>query len=161
MNLVEQFMQDNYIPLKEAAERISGNDPLSEELLHYTIDEFLRKKEVDTIIDSGGGRFYCVRIMLNSWKSVTSPFYHTYKKPSNDFDIDKIGDIEEDYDPTTEIADNIKRELDKLGWFDKKLFEVFYTENHTISSLARATGIPRTSISLSINRIRKHIKKNI
>ena len=89
MNLVEQFMQDNYIPLKEAAERISGNDPLSEELLHYTIDEFLRKKEVDTIIDSGGGRFYCVRIMLNSWKSVTSPFYHTYKKPSNDFDIEK------------------------------------------------------------------------
>ena len=161
MNLVEQFMQDNYIPLKEAAERISGNDPLSEELLHYTIDEFLRKKEVDTIIDSGGGRFYCVRIMLNSWKSVTSPFYHTYKKPSNDFDIEKIGDIEDDYDPTTEIADSIKKELDKLSWFDKKLFEVFYTEGHTISSLSRATGIPRTSISLSINRIRKHIKKNI
>jgi hypothetical protein len=154
-------MNDNYIPLKEAAERISGNDPLSEELLHYTIDEFLRKKEVDTIIDSGGGRFYCVRIMLNSWKSVTSPFYHTYKKPSADLDIEKIEDIEDDYDPTTEIADNIKRELDKLGWFDKKLFEVFYTENHTISSLARATGIPRTSISLSINRIRKHIKRNI
>jgi hypothetical protein len=154
-------MQDNYIPLKEAAERISGNHELSEELLHYTLDEFLRKKDVEAIIDSGGGRFYCVRILLNSWKSGTSPFYNTYKKPSADLDIEKFEDIEEDYDPTTEIADNIKRELDKLGWFDKKLFEVFYTEGHTISSLARATGIPRTSISLSINRIRKHIKRNI
>lgn len=154
-------MNDNYIPLKEAAERISGNDPLSDELLHYTLDEFLRKKDVEAIVDSGGGRFYCVRIMLNSWKSVTSPFYHTYKKPSAEFDIEKYEDLEEDYDPTTEIADNIKRELDKLSWFDNKLFEIFWTENHTISSLSRATGIPRTSISLSINRIRKHVKRNI
>ena len=99
--------------------------------------------------------------MLNSWKSVTSPFYHTYKKPSSDLDIEKFEDIEDEQDATTEIADRIKKELDTLPWFDRKLFEIFYTENHTISSLARATGIPRTSISLSINRIRKHIKKNI
>jgi hypothetical protein len=39
------------------------------------------------IIDSGGGRFYCVRIMLNSWKSVTSPFYHTYRKPGENIKI--------------------------------------------------------------------------
>jgi hypothetical protein len=74
LNIVEQFINENYIPLREAAERISGNDPLSEELLHYTLDEFLRKKDVEAIIDSGGGRFYCVRILMNSWKSVTSPF---------------------------------------------------------------------------------------
>jgi hypothetical protein len=154
-------MNENYIPLREAAERISGNDPLSEELLHYTIDEFLRKKDVDMIIDSGGGRFYCVRIMLNSWKSVTSPFYHTYRKPGENINIEEIQDVPNYDDPTTEIADRIKEELSYLPWFDKKLFEVFLNENHTISSLSRVTGIPRTSISLSINRIRRHIKKNL
>lgn len=154
-------MNENYIPLKEAAERISGGDPLSEELLHYTIDEFLRKKDVEIIIDSGGGRFYCVRIMLNSWKSVTSPFYHTYRKPAEDIDIEDIQDVPEYEDPTTEIADRIKEQLAVLPWFDQKLFEVFLNEGHTISSLSRVTGIPRTSISLSINRIRRHIKKNI
>jgi hypothetical protein len=158
---VEQFMKDNYIPLREAAERISGKDPLSEELLHYTLDEFLRKKDVEAIIDSGGGRFYCVKIMMNSWKSVTSPFYYTYRRTANDINIEEIQDIPDEYDPTTEIADSIKRELDKLTWFDRKLFEIFYTENHTISSLSRATNIPRTSVSLSVNRIRNHIKKNI
>lgn len=159
--MVEQFINENYIPLKEAAERISGSDPLSEELLHYTIDEFLRKKDVDMIIDSGGGRFYCVRIMLNSWKSVTSPFYHTYRKPGENIDIEGIQDIPDYDDPTTEIADRIKEQLSFLPWFDQKLFEVFLNEGHTISSLSRVTGIPRTSISLSINRIRRHIKKNI
>jgi hypothetical protein len=154
-------MNENYIPLREAADRISGNDPLSEELLHYTIDEFLRKKDVEMIIDSGGGRFYCVRIMMNSWKSVTSPFYYTYRKPGENINIEELQDLPDYDDPTTEIADRIKEELSYLPWFDKKLFEVFLNENHTISSLSRVTGIPRTSISLSINRIRRHIKKNL
>jgi len=161
LGVIEEFINENYLPLKEAAERISSGHDLAQELLHYTIDEFLRKKDVEIIIDSGGGRFYCVRIMLNSWKSVTSPFYHTYRKPAENIDIEDIQDVPEYDDPTTEIADRIKDELSVLPWFDRKLFEVFLNEGHTISSLARATGIPRTSISLTINRIRKHIKKNI
>ena len=161
MTTIEEFVQDNYQPLKEAAQKISGNDPLFEELLHYTLDEFLRKRDVAQIIDSGGGRFYCVRIMMTQWKSVTSPFYHTYRKPNSECDLESLQEIPEYDDPTTQIADRIKEELAVLPWFDRKLFEVFLTENHTISSLARATGIPRTSISLSINRIRRHIKKNI
>ena len=161
MGVIEQFVEDNYYALKEAAERISGNDPLSEELLHYTLDEFLRKRDVEAIVQSGGGRFYCVRIMMTQWKSVTSPFYHTYRKPTEDIDLQEVGDLTEYEDSTLHIADRVKAQLALLPWFDRKLFEVFLEENHTISSLARATGIPRTSISLTINRIRKHIKKNI
>jgi plasmid maintenance system antidote protein VapI len=41
------------------------------------------------------------------------------------------------------------------------LFETFVEENHTVSSLARATGIPRTSVSLTINRVRRFLKENI
>lgn len=161
MGAVEQFVNDNYLALKEAAERISGNDPLSEELLHYTLDEFLRKRDVESIVESGGGRFYCVRIMMTQWKSVTSPFYHTYRKPSDDIEIESVGEIPDEEEDITAMADKIREELQLLNWYDRKLFEIFMEENHTISSLARATGIPRTSISLSINRIRKHIKKNL
>lgn len=161
MDVIEQFVNENYLVLKEAAEKISGNDPLSEELLHYTLDEFLRKRDVEQIIESGGGRFYCVRIMMTQWKSVTSPFYHTYRKPNSECDLESLEEIPDYDDPTTQIADRIREELSVLPWFDRKLFEVFLNEGHTISSLARATGIPRTSISLSINRIRRHIKKNI
>jgi DNA-directed RNA polymerase specialized sigma24 family protein len=160
--LIEQFVQENYDKLREAAERISGYDSLlSEELLHYTLDEFLRKRNVESIIESGGGRFYCVRIMMTQWKSVTSPFYYTYRKQSEDIDIEQVSALPLEEDNTHEIADRIKQELLNLPWFDRKLFEIYVNENHTISSLSRVTGIPRTSISLSINRIRKHIKRNL
>lgn len=153
-------MKYNYEPLREAAIKISGGDPLHEELLHYSLDEFLRKKNVEGIIDSGGGRFFCVRIMMNSWRSVTSPFYYTYRQHT--LPIDDLEERPEEPDErTTEIADRIREELNKLSWYDRLLFETFVDENHTISSLARATGIPRTSISLSINRIRKHIKSKL
>ena len=160
MTIIEEFINDNYIPLKEAAQKISGNDPLFQELLHYSLDEFLRKLNVEDIIESGGGRFYCVRIMMNSWRSVTSPFYYTYRIETTG--IDHLEDVKEEQDENVvAIADKIKQELNKLTWYDKMLFETYVDENHTISSLARATGIPRTSISLSINRIRKHIKNNL
>jgi hypothetical protein len=159
LTIIDQFVNDNYTTLEDAAKKISGNDPLWQELLHYTLDEFLRKPNVDEIIESGGGRFYCVRIMMNQFRSTTSPFYTIYRKPSDS--LEEAEDYVEEEDDTKELVKKIKQELQKLPWYDRMLFETFVDEGHTISSLARATGIPRTSISLSINRIRRHIKKSI
>jgi len=55
----------------------------------------------------------------------------------------------------------IQNALENLNWYDKMLFEIFVKENHTISSLSRATGIPRTSVNLTINRVRTYLKKSI
>ena len=153
-------MTENYEELKIASTRISNGSPLSEELLHYTLDEFLRKSTLQDILDSGAGRFYCVRIMLNSWNSVTSPFYHTYRRTN--VSLEEAEDVVEEEDlHTGELASKAKSLLADLPWYDRKLFETFIDENHTVSSLARATGIPRTSISLTINRVRKHLRKNL
>jgi DNA-directed RNA polymerase specialized sigma24 family protein len=164
LSTVDKFINLNYKDLQEAAKRISGNDKLWEELLHYSLDEFLRKKNVDDIIISGGAKFFIIKILTNSWNSSTSPFYYTYKKQDVEFmsyheiDPDRIPEEE---DNTLELYDKVTQELNKLSWYDKKLFQTYVDESHSISSLSRATGIPRTSISLSINRIRKHIKKSI
>jgi hypothetical protein len=159
LTIIKQFVEDNYAPLEEAAKKISGNDPLWQELLHYTIDIFLRKPRVAEIIESGGGRFYCVRIMMNSYRSTTSPFYSTYRKPTED--LSDLGYLEDEEDDSLQTVNRIKAELAKLPWYDRMLFETFVDEGHTISSLSRVTGIPRTSISLTINRIRKHIRKSL
>ena len=84
-------MQENYRELKEAANRISGNSHLASELLHYCVDQFLRRKDCEAIVLSGGGRFYIVRIMMNQWASTTSDFFHTYRR--NDEQIK--GEIED------------------------------------------------------------------
>ena len=159
MSIIDQFVNDNYQNLVEAAKKISGNDPLWEELLHYALEEFLTKPNVEEIVSSGGARFYCVRIMMNSFRSTTSPFYHTYRKPTSD--LQELEDIPDENDATPEILARVQAEIKRLPWYDRMLIDVYVDEGHTISSLSRATGIPRTSISLSINRIRKHLKKSI
>ena len=153
------FLQDNYQPLKEAAARISGNNQLSEELLHYTIDEFLKKPNVEEIVESGGARWFCIKILMNSWKSSSSPFYYTYRRETVDLaDIEDLADETEDL---THFVQNTKEVLQTLPWYDRKLFETYVNDGHTVSSLARATGIPRTSVSLTLNRVRKHVKRNL
>ena len=156
-------MSENYEELRKAAVRISENSDLAEELLHYTLAEFLMKPTLQDIINSGAGRFYCVRIMLNSWRSTTSPFFYTYRKTNLPLDEwTNLSDIpEEDETPTLEKAERAREVLNFLPWYDKMLFETFVKENHTVSSLARATGIPRTSVSLTINRVRRFLKENI
>jgi len=159
LTVIDKFFNENYQALKDAAWKISGGSDLHDELLHYAIDEFLTKKDAETIIDSGGGRFYCVKIMMTQWRSSSGPFFHTYRKASAD--IEEAADLTEEENQSPEIAKRIISQLEKLNWYDKMLFDVYVNENHSISSLSRATGIPRTSISLSINRIRKFIKKNL
>lgn len=96
--------------------------------------------------------------MTNSWKSVTSPFYHTYRQHHDQIDN---YDVQEDEDETDELAKRANVLLAQLPWYDRMLFQTFVDECHTVSSLARSVGIPRTSVSLTIKRVRKHIKTNL
>lgn len=152
-------MHDHYIPLKGASIKISGGSQLADELLHYTLDSFLRNPKLEEILAAGAGRWFCVKIMMNSFRSVTSPFYHTYR--NNPFPLHEAQEPIEEEDPTAELAARAKTLLGHLNWYDRMLFETFVEEGHTVSSLARSTGIPRTSVSLTINRVRRYIKKNI
>ncbi len=144
----------------KASNKITGNHELASELLHYSLEQFLCKINVQDIVDSGAARYFIVRILLNQWNSNTSYFYTTFKKPSESLTEEHNNLYEEEHD-ITELTRRVEQILEPLPWFDRILFRTYIDESHTKSSLARATGIPRTSISLSINRIRKHIKRNI
>ncbi len=156
-----------YDSLKDAAKKISQNSDLHEELLHYSLEQLAFKPNLQEIIDSGGANFYVIRIMMNSWKSTTSPFYNTYRKPSVNLDevsyLTQIADDSsiEDEEYLMELSRKINTELNQLHWYENKLFSLYLEENHTLSSLSRSTGIPRTSISLTINRIKSYIKSKI
>jgi len=162
---INDWTNQNYSNLLAAAKNISYNDDLSQELLHYSLEQLLIKPNVDEIVKSGGAQFYIVRIMLNSWRSTTSPFYRIYRKDQCQVELESYLAKNDVVDESTEQAedrtDQIKSELSMLSWYDRKLFELYSEEGYTISSLARETKIPRTSISLSINRVRKHLKQKL
>jgi hypothetical protein len=154
----------NYNPLLDAAKKISGNSDLATELLHYSLEQLLTKTNVQEIVDSGGAQFWVIRTMMNSWRSTTSKFYVLYRKSLyNTEDISYLVNdvVDEDAVDVSEISNQINRELDALYWYDRDLFRMYVNESHTISSLSRATKIPRTSISLTINRVKSYLKTKI
>jgi len=157
----DQFISEEYNNLILASKKITNYDHLSEELLHECLFDLVQKNNLQEIVDSGGCTFYIVRMLLNNWRSTTSRFYRTYREPSGN--IEDLADIpDNEYVETEEeIANEIEKILGNLAWYDQSLIKILVDETQTISSLSRQTNIPRTSISLSVNRTRKYVIKEL
>jgi hypothetical protein len=144
-----------YPILIEASKKITNNHELHMDLLHYALEELYSKKNYEEIINSGGVRFYVVRIMLTQWRSNTGPFYKMFfNQKSNEISEDIIDYKEYDKNELEYI-----KALEDLAWYDKELFKIFSYKQHTISSLSRETGIPRSSVDITIKKVRKILRK--
>lgn len=153
---LNECLEIEYPHLVEASLKITAGHELHLDLLHYCIDDLSKKHNAQDIVDSGGLRFYVVRMMMTQFRSQTGPFYKMYLNHWSREIEERADEIEEHLD-----VKKIEKLLQQLPWYDKLLFQTFVDGNHSYSSLSRATGIPRTSISLTINRVRKYIKKNL
>ena len=148
----------NYEPLKEACHRISEGNELGEELLHYVLSEFLNKPNVVEIVQSGGAFWFCLKMATNSWKSTTSPFYRNYRDPNFQGELPDIAEEEEEEDNTRQRLLEIAQEgMKDLGWYEKELLQVYAENGANASLVSRLTKIPRTSINLTIRKIKSHI----
>jgi len=158
----------NWAVLEKAAKNISKGDRLWPDLLNHCVLDFLEKPQVDEIVADGYARFYIVRIMMNQWRSVTSPFYKLYREPKgasseeielSDWYEEKDGiDPNWDLDRVHAILDQMEADKENAGWYHKKLIDL-YAQTPNYKKLAQMTGISRTSISKSIKRARVEIKK--
>jgi hypothetical protein len=155
---LNECLEMEYPHLVEASLKITGHSELHLDLLHYCIEDLSKKPNAQAIVDSGGIRFYIVRMMLTQYRSVTGPFYKMYL---NHWNMSADVPDEPDHEEHRLDMKKVNHLLDQLPWYDKLLFQTFVDGDHSYSSLSRETGIPRTSISLTINRVRKYIKENL
>ena len=146
----------NYDHLRRASTNISSGDSLSEDLLSECLLIFLSKPNVQEIVDSGGAMYYVVRIMVNQWKSHTSPFHKNYRRTVA---LDTMPEIPDEPSYDSDLEQKIQEELNKINWYSKTLFELHHLKGESISQIARETKIPRTSISVEIKRVKSHLKK--
>ena len=156
MNFTE-YLSNDYQALTEAANKITGNHHLALDLLHYGIEELSTKANLQDILDSGGARFYLIRIIMTQWRSQTGPFHRQFVKQHEELEWH---DKEEKEEKHLDL-DRVNHLINNLDWYDRELFKLFAEGNHNYSTLSKETGIPRTSIALTIKRVRKHIKKNL
>lgn len=157
----KEWIASNHSALGDAAKRIAKGNPLHSDLTSEVIIAFLEHKDAELITQSGGAWFFCLRICVNLWKSQTSPFYKKYK-----WEMEQLNPSHDRPEEPEEDTEGILAQIDtiidtQLSWYEGRLLESYVAEGKNVSALARKTGIPRTSITLTLTRIRNHIQKSI
>lgn len=171
------WIEHNYTNIIIWARNISKGDQLSEELAHYAIEQFLTHKKYEHLSQNPGeAKGFMLAIMRNSWIGAKSEFSRVHKAHRPDLGARKKNitedkwnqlldeQVEEEYnydrDTLIEAIEGLleEMELDLQGklWYDAKLFQM-YLEDPNYSSLARRTGIPRTSISNAVQEAKEYI----
>ena len=158
------------------------NDSVQELMLYYmqmnpsTLKRIYEKDGEDGLIRYGAV------VLRRSLTSKRSPYYYKYKKyytHINTFCYNSAATFSDDscvYDypnnknisniPNTEEEykwiklEEIDKILDGLNWYDKKVFELYYS-GETLDSLAEKTNISRNSLFTTIDKVRTIIKKEL
>jgi DNA-directed RNA polymerase specialized sigma subunit len=96
----------------------------------------------------------CKRIKYGNIKD--SEFF--YKKPNIDELTYKhdIGDMEDTID-TNELT-KLEEEINRLHWYDKTLFQMYYKSGYKYREISELTGINLKSIAHNINKTKKFLK---
>ena len=180
------WITDNYDNIIQWAKNMTKGDPISTELAHYALEQFLTHKRYGEIMDRnssepdfGHARSFILAIMRNSWYSKKSEFKRVnanhradigHRKKTVDDELfqqlenqpDEPYDYEIDF--LTEAVEGIleEMELDYEGklWYNARLFKM-WLETQNYSEIARKTSIPRTSISNAVEEAKTYIKEEL
>lgn len=148
----------------------------AQDLLHETIIILYKttKEKIIKLLKKKQLIFWTVRIMINQFHSKTSPYYYKYKKYYKHVDtnynlsilwsehwINNIPEDNTDIDYKKQVEERlnfIDEKLQNQNWFDAELFKVYYMKSHSLNTLAKETGINRSTIYKSIKNVKTKLK---
>ena len=165
--MLNKYLHENYNKLKDMAFNIAGKKN-KDDLLSFVIEELYKcdQKRITEIIEKKQMTFYVVRVMLNQYHSKTSRYYYKYNKYYEYHTTTTIESITAD-NTEYEIKDKelieerlewVEDKLKDCYWFDSQVFKIYYMENHSLNSFAKATGINRNTLFKSINNVKTYLK---
>lgn len=158
-NEVDIWIEQNYDSLLEITKNLKGEQDY--DVLHYALEELYKKKNIKEIIESGGAKFYMINILLRCLRSNTSPYYKAENR--NHLPITIEPEYEEyDGEFFKGLTDSIVMEkLEGVFWYDKEVFLLYMTGGYTYKTLSDETGISRTSLNYTVNKVKEYLKKEI
>ena len=183
---MHNWIENNYTNIVQWAKNMTKGDALAEELAHYSIEQFITHKRYEEINEKHMGdpnfghcRGFILAIMRNSWYGKKSEFSRIHKAHRADIghrkrnvSPNKFMELlenkeQQDYDYGTDyIIEAIHGILEEMSidtkdlWYQGKLFQM-WMEDSNFSSISRATGIPRTSISNAVAEAKEYIKQQL
>jgi hypothetical protein len=105
-------------------------------------------------------KFWIVRICCNQTNSKYGKFGRMYASLVPVEDIMKFVREEEQIDNSQAVADGISKIVQSLYWYDQEILKM-YVELGSVRKVSKETGIPHTSIFITIKNIRKCIKQQL
>lgn len=155
------WFSENYEKLKGICSSITKQNDV-DELLHFCIDVVINNPKFLEITDDKGKLYYFTRVVLNNWKSKSSPYYKIYRK-----DIPRLynqeQEIQQPEEPDPEIdlewVNNQIKTLKEESWYYGRLFELYIEEKCSLTKLSVRTTIPVNSLSRDIKLVRQTLIK--
>lgn len=131
-------------------DRMTGDDIVQE--MYLKLNRYDQNK-LKAIIENKAIKFVGVRM-------IKQLFCDKMKRKKTFVNLDSVTLIQEivQNDPREEI---VKEALEGLYWYDKKMFELYVYDDHSMRSLQEKTGIPLNEIWKTINRAKEEIKEKI
>lgn len=155
----------NFIPAKDL-------DDLTQEVFEQLLN--MEPNKLEALINTGDIYKYFNRMCKLNYYSRNSKYYYTYGKVNEhiSFNEDFTDDLQKDKSQKpdniyiTDDSDLINSILDELYWYYRDLFKLYVlgdseNDSYSYSSLAKKTGISRTSIYYTIKSVKKYIRKRL
>ena len=105
-------------------------------------------------------KFWIVRICCNQTNSKYGKFGRMYAARVPVEDVMKFVKEEEEIDNSQEVANSIEKIIPSLYWYDQEILKM-YIELGSVRKVSKQTGIPHTSIFITIKNIRKCILQQL
>ena len=166
--MLNKYLIENYDKLKDMAFNIAGKKG-KDDLLSFVIEELYKcdQDRIDQIIEKNQLTFYIARVMLNQYHSKTSRYYYKYNKYYEYHTTSTIEGITPDNTEYTikdkkeveERLEWIEEKLKDCHWFDSRCFSIYFNEEHSLNSMAKATKINRNTLFKAINNVKKYLIK--
>ena len=166
--MLNKYLIENYDKLKDMAFNIAGING-KDDLLSFVIEELYKcdQDRIDEIIEKNQLTFYIARVMLNQYHSKTSRYYYKYKKfyeyhtttTIESISADNVDYTIKEKELVEERLDWIEEKLKDVYWFDAQVFKVYYLEEHSLNSMAKATKINRNTLFKAISNVKKYLIK--
>jgi hypothetical protein len=159
---VDKWFSHNYNKLKTICKSVSKENDV-DELLHFCIDILISNDKFNNIVEDSGKIYYFTRVVINNWKSTSSPYYTTYRKDKPkiiDYDIE-LPNIEGEEEVEIDM-DWVRKQLEELkvkDWYYARLFELYIDEECSLTKLNKRTTIPLAPLSRDINKVRTILKE--
>ena len=164
--MLNEYLVANYDKLKDMVYNISSGRG-SDDLLSFVIEELYKcdQERIDEIIEKNQLTFYIARVMLNQYHSKTSRYYYKYNKyyeyhtttTIESISADNVDYTIKEKELVEERLDWIEEKLKDVYWFDAQVFKVYYLEEHSLNSMAKATKINRNTLFKAISNVKKYL----